>query len=94
MALLIRSLKYMALFLLGTIMAIVGIYFFWMLAIVYMLLTGSLRKGEMFHDGVTTPEWGDTTVALLACMAVIGVCLWLRHLVKKTLPPTIPAEPH
>lgn len=94
MAFIVKVLKHITLFFLGGIMAIVGMYFFWMVAVTFMLITGTLRKGEMFHDGMTTPEWGDAIVAMLVCLAIMGVCLWLRHLIKKTMPPASQAAPH
>lgn len=87
MDLAIKALKHTGLFVLGAIMAIVGLYFFWMLAVLYFKITGKLVDGPMNYDGMTTPGYPEVAIMLAVCGAVIAVCLGLRYLIKRTMPP-------
>jgi hypothetical protein len=85
MDLAIKTLKHTGLFVLAAIMAIVGLCFFWMLAVLYFKITGRLVDGPMNYDGMTTPGYPQVAITLVACATVIGVCLGLRHLIKRTM---------
>ena len=79
-------LRHIALFLLGTLMAIFGFYFAWMLAILYFKISGRLADGPMFHD-MTTPSYSGTLISLAVCAVVIGLCQWGRVKLKPRPPP-------
>jgi len=81
----IKALKHTGLFLLGAIMAVFGVYFFWMLTVLYFKFSGRLVDGPMFHEGMTTPEYADVAIGLTVCSVVIAVCLGLRYLIKRTM---------
>ena len=88
---LVTALKHIALFLLGTVMALTGFYFAWMLAIVYFKMSGRLVEGPMFHE-MTTPEYGEVAVWLGICAIIIGACLLVRRSVLHSLPPKTPPD--
>ena len=79
------ALRHLALFLLATVMAVLGFYAAWMLAILYFKVSGRLLDGPMFHDGMTTPEYADVFIGLAASAAVITACLLLRRFINRRL---------
>ncbi|CAN5696466.1 hypothetical protein BH11PSE7_BH11PSE7_16480 [soil metagenome] len=79
-------LRHIALFLLGTLMAIFGFYFAWTLAILYFKVSGRLHDGPMFHE-MMTPGYSDTLISLAVCAAAIALCQWGRVKLRPRPPP-------
>jgi hypothetical protein len=85
---LLRLSRHLVRFILGAVMVLCGLYFAWMAAVLFFLLTGRLRQGEMFHD-LQAPTVGDALIGLALTGAVVAACAVMRRRigVQKELPP-------
>ncbi len=68
----------LALFIIGAVMVICGIYFAWTATVVVFILTGQLREGPMFHE-METPPLGEALLGLAFSGAVVWGCVAMRR---------------
>ena len=71
--------RWLANFIIGTVMLVVSLYFAVSLAITFLKLTGRIVEGQPLYMEFMTPTWEGLLVFQAVSVAILGLGIFLRR---------------
>jgi hypothetical protein len=71
--------KWMANFVISSIILFVSMYFVISLCVAFFKLTGQVTEGQQMYFDLQTPTWTGLLIFQAACVAIIGLGFFLRR---------------